>query len=98
RDLIERLDELAPDAAPRAEHLAAARGEAVETAPALAGLFDPAPGHPALFLELVQEGIERRRLEAQLAARARLDDLRQLIPVAIGAVEDRQHQELGAAL
>ena len=97
RDLVERLDEFAPDAAPRAEHLAAARGEPVEAAAPLAGLFDPAARHPALFFELVREGIERGRLEAQLAAGSRLDDLRQLIPMAIGPVEDRQHQELGAA-
>src|SRR5688572_31302573 len=96
-DLIECVDELAPHAPARAEHLAAARGQAIEAAPPLAGLFEPAPGHPALFLQLVQKGIERRRLEAQLAVRARLDDLRQLIPVAIRPVEDRQHQELGAA-
>src|SRR5215213_5680465 len=83
RDLIEGLDEFPPDAAPGAEHLAATCGEAIEAPAALAGLFHPSPRHPSLFFQLVQKWIERRRLEAQLAARPGLDDLRQLIPMAI---------------
>src|SRR5688572_13369420 len=96
-DLFKRIDEFAPHAPARAEHLAARRREAIEAAAPLAGFFHPAAGHPALFLELVEQGIERGRLEAELAARPRLDDLRQFIPMPIRAVENRQHQELGAA-
>src|SRR5690242_8355364 len=97
-DLLERVNEFAPHAAARAEHFAATRGQLVEAAPPLTGLLHPSAGDPALFLELVQEGIERRRLEAQFAAGSVLDDLRELISMAIGAVEDRQYQEFGAAL
>src|SRR5687767_396743 len=97
-DLIERVDELSPHATPGAQHLAAGRRQAIKTAAAFARLFHPAAHHPPLFFQLVQQGIQRRCLEAQLAAGPRFDDLCELVAVAIGTVKDRQHQELGAAL
>src|SRR5688500_11135643 len=97
-DLIQRVDELAPYPAAGAQHLAPGGGQAIKTAAPLAGLFDPAARDPALFLELVEQGIKRRGLETELAARPGLDNLGQLITMPIGTVEDRQHQELGTAL
>src|SRR5687768_13080134 len=96
-DLFECVDELAPHAAPRAKDFAAGWSEPIETAASLARFLDPPARDPALFFKLVEQGIERRRLEAQLAAGSRFNDLRQFIPMPIGTVEDRQQQELGAA-
>src|SRR6478609_180731 len=98
RDLVERVDEVAPDASTRAEHLAAGGGQAIKTAASLTRLLDPAARDPAVFFELVQEGIERGRLETEPPIRALLDDLRQLVAMAIRSVEDREDQEFRAAL
>src|SRR5262245_12270532 len=96
RHQVQRLEKLAPDAAANAQDPAAGGGEPVVALAPLAGLLDPASRDPALLLELVEQRIKRRRLEMEPALRARLDDLGELVPVAIRAIEDRQHQKLGA--
>src|SRR5215207_9268460 len=65
RDLLNGVDEFAPVVALRGEDLPPFGGQAVEAAPALAGLLDPLPGDPAAFFQPVQQGVERRHLELQ---------------------------------
>ena len=57
RDLIERVEEFAPDAAAIAEHGAAVGGEPIEPAAPLARFFDPSALDPSSLLEFVEQGI-----------------------------------------
>ena len=61
RHLIESVEELAPYPPSFAEHATARRRQPIEPAATLAGFLDPAPLHPPLLFELVEEWIERGR-------------------------------------
>ena len=73
RDEPHRLDEILPGAALALQHAPAFRRQAVEAAAALARLFDPPALQPAAFLEAIEEPVERRDVEFELAVRAALD-------------------------
>src|SRR5262245_55852604 len=81
RDLPERGDEPPPVGALLGEHAPPGLGDPIVAAPPLAGLLDPASLDPAAILEPVQRGVERREREPAAPARARLDELRDLVPV-----------------
>src|SRR5262249_60069359 len=96
--LSERGDETAPVGALLGEHAAARVGDAVVAAPPLARFFDPPSPNPAAIFEAVQRRVERGEREAEPAIRARLDELRDLVPVVALVLDDREDHELGAAL
>src|SRR5262249_47802392 len=95
---VDRANELAPGAALRGEDGGARRRETVVASPALAGLFDPPPLNPAAFLEAVEERIERGDAKRDDAARADLDQLAQVVAMPRLVLDERQDQQLGAAL
>src|ERR1041384_7786554 len=92
------LDEGAPAPPLGGEDLPALRGEPVVAAAALAGLLHPAAGDHAAPPEPVEQRGERRDGEAGDPAGARVDQLAQLVAVAGLVLEQREDQELGAAL
>src|SRR5687767_1878567 len=59
RDLFYCLDESTPVVTLRGEDVPAFGGEAIEPAPAFAGLFDPLSRDPAALFEPVEQGIQR---------------------------------------
>src|SRR5262245_21660573 len=97
-DPSDGLDELTPAVALPDEKPAALRGQAVEAPAPLPRLLDPAPLHEATPLQPVQQRIERRRVEAHAALGALLDQPADLVAVPQPLPDDRQDEELGAAL
>src|SRR5262245_24811286 len=97
-DAVDRLDELAPRAALRRQHGGAGRRQPVVAAPALAGLLDPAALDPPALFEAIEQRIERRRAESEHAARSRFDQLAEVVAVAGLILDQREDEELGAAL
>src|SRR5262245_8627347 len=87
RDAAHGLDERRPGAPLHPEHLPAARREAVIAATPLRGLLDPAALEEAAAFQAIQQGIQRRDVEAQGSARTCLDELADLVAVP-GAVLD----------
>src|SRR5829696_3780611 len=98
RNLSNGVDELPPVVALRGEDLPPFGGEPVEAAAALARLLDPLAGDPAALLQAVEEGIQRCHLELQAAAGSLLDQLADLVTVPRTRLDQRQNQQLGAAL
>src|SRR5690349_15652198 len=86
-----------PAAALRREGLAARRSDPVETAAPQARLLDPPPLDQPTPLEAIQQRIERGHAEADLAVGALLDQLGDLVAMALLFLDQRQHQHLGAA-
>src|SRR5262245_50797547 len=97
-DAVDGGNEVAPAAALGGEHFAALGGEAIEAAPALAGLLDPGAANPAALVEAVEERIERGDVEAERALGAGLDEAGDLVAVAGAGVDEREDEQLGAAL
>ena len=95
--LAERRDEPAPVFALFRQDRAAGLGDAVVAAPALAGLLDPASLDPAAVLEAVERGVERREREAEVAAGALFDQLRDLVAVVRFVLDHREDHDFGAA-
>src|SRR5688572_2477455 len=98
QDAMDTGHELRPRAALLLQHLLALGGHPVVAPAALPCLLDPAALNPAAMLESIEQRIERRRLEPHGAARTRLDQLRQLVPVQRAPREQREDEELGAPL
>src|SRR5688572_25518082 len=80
------------------EHAAAFGCQRVEAPAALPRFLDPLALQPAAFLEPIQQWIQRRGVKLQLAARARPDELADLVAVAWPRLENRQDDELRGAL
>src|SRR3954453_9194412 len=97
-ELSERGDEPRPVGALLGEHLPAGLGDAVVAAAALAGLLDPAALDPAAVLEPVEGRVEGGEREAQPAIGPLLDQLRDLVPVVALVFDNREDDQLGAAL
>src|SRR5688500_9145352 len=97
RDRGDRADELLPRLFVLLEHAAAFGREVVEAPPPLAGLLDPAPLEPAALLEAIEQRVQRRDVELDLAAGAQLYELADLVAVTRARLDDRQHDELGGA-
>src|SRR5262245_42146418 len=98
RNAADRLHEFAPRVALGGKHVGAERRQPAIAAPPLAGLVDPAPEDPAALLESIEQRIEGGDAEFQDAARSRLDELAEVVAVTRLVLEQRQNQELGAAL
>src|SRR5688500_14213876 len=98
RGLGQRRDKGLPPAALLGQHPAALGGKTVIAAAALAGFLDPPARDPRAILELVEQGIERRDVERQQAARPPRDLARDVVAVELALLQRREDQELGAAL
>src|SRR5262245_16805070 len=98
RDSAHGRDELAPQRALLAQEAAALGRERVVAAPHLAGLLEPAARDQPAPLQPPQHRVEGRDPEAELAGGALLDQLADLVAVAGARLQQRQHQQLGAAL
>src|SRR5258705_13651177 len=97
RDLLNGVHEFAPVVPLRRQDLPALASEAIEAAPALAGLLDPLAHDPAPLLEPVEQGIQGRDLELHPPAGARLDQLADLVPMPGPGLHEGQDQQLRAA-
>src|SRR5262245_37447042 len=97
-DAADREDEFAPRVTLRRQDVGADRRQPVIAAPPLPGFLDPPPQDPAALLEAIEQGIERGDAEFQDAARSRLDELAEVVAVTRLILEQRQDQELGAAV
>ena len=97
-DLVERLEELAPQLATLAQHGAAGRRQAIEAPSPLARSFDPPAFRPAALFELVEKWIQGRRLKLETALGPLFDQLGNLVPVTLRAVQTGEDEKLGAAL
>src|SRR5262245_18858495 len=98
RDPTDRVRDLTAGVALRLQHLLAGWREPVVPAPALARLLDPAALDPAALLEAIQQRIERRDAELQHTARARFDQLAEVVAVARLILDERQDEQLRASL
>src|SRR5215472_870466 len=98
RDSVNGLDKSAPATALGREDFFALRGQLVIAAAALSCFFDPAPLNPAPFFKPVKERIEGGYVEAQGSIRPRFYELPDLVAVPWPRFDQRQHQQLGAAL
>src|SRR4051812_27695803 len=98
RNLFDRVDELAPIVPLCRQDVAPLRGQAVETAAPFARLLDPLAGDPAALLEAVEQRIERGDLELQPPAGSLFDQLADLVAMPRPRLDQRQDQQLGAAL
>src|SRR4029453_16542185 len=96
-DAVDRLHELPPGRPFAGEHLPALRGEPKEAAAPLAGPLLPAAFDESAALEPDEHRIERRDAQIQLAARALLDALADVVAVPRSRLEQGQDQELRAA-
>src|SRR4026209_309035 len=81
RDEAHRVNESLPRLTLADENPPPLGGEAVEAAPAVAGLFDPAAAPPAGLLAAGEQGVERRDVELQPPVRPRFDQLADLVAV-----------------
>src|SRR5262245_59662208 len=98
RDPADRVGELAPGVALRLQHLLSGRRQPVVAAAALTRPLDPAALDPAALLEAIQQRIQRRDAELQHTARARFDQLAEVVAVARLILDERQDEQLGASL
>src|SRR5258706_8661937 len=92
RDAVQCREERAPAPPLRGEHRLSFRGEAIETFAALTALLDPPALNETAALEAVERGVERGDVKLQGAAGSAVDQLRQLVAVAIALVEEREQQ------
>ena len=98
RDALDGVDEGAPAGALFAQHPTALRGQLVIAAAALPGFLHPAPVDPALAFEPVEKRVERGDVELQHAVGPFGDEPGQVVAVPGLALEERQHEQVGAAL
>src|SRR5262245_11571976 len=97
-DPADRVCEFAPGVALRLEDLFAGWRQAVAAAAALSGFLDPPSLNPSALLEAIQQRVERGDAELENAARARFDQLAQVVTVARLVLDQRENQQLRAAL
>src|SRR5215204_2142756 len=98
RDSGDRFDELAPVIALCGQHAPAVGRDAVEAPPALARFLHPPARDPAALLEAIEQRIQGCDLEVQPAVRALVDQLADLVAVAGAGFDQREDEQLGAAL
>src|SRR5262245_30493663 len=97
-DAVDGVDEIAPGASLRGEHARTRGRQLVEPPPPLTRLLDPAALNPAALFQSIQKGVQRRRAEREDAARARFDQLAQLVAVAGARLDERKNQQFRAPL
>src|SRR5689334_15924527 len=98
REIPHETEELRPLLALRRENMTAGLCDRVVAAAALARAFHPASAYEPALLEFVERGVERREVEGQCAAGTLFDRFDQLVAVARLVLEEREDEELGAAL
>src|SRR5262245_3548029 len=76
------------------EDTASLRREPIESAAALAGFFHPAPLQPAALFEAIQQRIQRRDMEFQLAAGLAFDQPADLVAMPRALLDNRQDDQL----
>jgi hypothetical protein len=64
--------------------------EAIEAAPPLTGLLDPASLQPAAHLQPIKQRVERGDMELQLSGGSLLDGPADLVAVSRTRLDDRQ--------
>src|SRR4051812_11718614 len=94
RKAIKRGDELAPFVTLLGEGAASERRQLVETAAALAGLLDPLSLDQLLAFQTVQQRVEGSHVKLQLVFRLGVDELRELVAVAVAPVEESEDDHL----
>src|SRR5213594_4463457 len=97
-DAADGQDEFAPRVALRCQDVGAHGRQPVVAAAALPRLLDPSPQDPAALLEAVEQRIQRGHAELEDATRPRLDQLAEVVAVPRLILEERENQQLGAAL
>src|SRR5690242_1844325 len=98
RDAVDSLDKSLPAAALRGENSPALASEAVVAPAALAVLLHPAAFEPAAFFEAIEERIEGSDVKADGSGGPSLDELADFVAVAGAGFEERENEQLGAAL
>src|SRR5579864_7871903 len=81
RQPLECAKQLPPFSAKRRQFLSSRRRQAVVTPPPTRAPCFPGPANPSAPFHAVEQRVERRQCESQLAARLLLDALRELVPV-----------------
>src|SRR6266545_999604 len=97
-DPADGQDEFTPRVALGGEDVGADWGQPVIAAPALPGLLNPAAQNPAALFQSIEQRVEGGDAEFQHAARSRLDQLAEVVAVSRLILEQREDQQLGAAL
>src|SRR5215469_1222267 len=95
---IHRLDERVPAASLGGQDFLPWRGKAVVAAPPLSCLFHPSALNPAALLQAIEQRVERGHVKAQRASRAPFNQFTDLVAVPRPSLQQRENQELGAAL
>src|SRR5215470_6525113 len=96
-DAVERGKERFPAPALGIERGPARGGQAVAASAAGAGALDPAALDQAAALEAVERGIERCDVESERTVGSAIDQLGQLVAVAVALLEQREDDGFGAA-
>src|SRR4029077_12088846 len=97
RNLVNGGHKSLPVRALREQHFLARSGDAEIAAAALAGLVHPPSLEPAAFLQAVKHGVERGHVKTQRSGRAGLDQLADLISMALAILHQGKNQEFSAA-
>src|SRR6266542_336532 len=97
RDAIERREERAPAAPLGIEHRLPLAGDAIEAAASRPGLFHPSAFDEAAALEPIERRIQRRHVKFQRALGTLIDELGNLVAVAVALFQQRENQDFGAA-
>src|SRR5262245_65678303 len=95
-DAIDRVGDVPRRLALGLEHLLAGGGQAIVAAAALPAFLDPAPLNPAARLEAIEQRVERGDAEFEDAARARFDQLAEVVAVPRLILDEREDQQLRA--
>src|SRR5215467_12247981 len=97
-DAADRGHEGLPRAALRLQHFLPFGRQFVIAPPPLPGLLHPLPLNPAPLLKPVEQRIERCDMETQRPARTGLDQFGNVVAVPGPDLDEREDQQLGAAL
>src|SRR2546427_6338531 len=95
---VDGFRKLAPGVALRLQHLLARRRQPVVAAAALSRFFYPAALNPPALLEAIQQRVERGDAKLEDSLRARLNELAEVVAMPRLILDEREDQQLGAAL
>ena len=98
RDEVNGFHKCLPALALAGQYGAAFGRELVIAPAALAGFFDPKPLDPIALFQAIEERVERRRVKAQRAFGAQVDEFADLVAVPGDGFEKRENEQLSAAL
>src|SRR5687767_7751621 len=98
RDEIHGVHKRFPRDALPGEHAPSFGRQTVEAPSPLSYFLDPTSLQPSALFQSIQKRIQRRDVELQLPARARLDELADLVSVTWTRFKDRENDELCRSL